>query len=113
MYIKRVAWAEVGEFDAATFGLGYGEENDWCMRAALLGWTHQHALDVYVAHQGGASFSDKRQALQASALKNLLALHPDYNEKVQVYVKADPARTRREALALALNAGRASGKPAP
>lgn len=112
MYIKRLAWAEVGDFDAATFGLGYGEENDWCMRAASAGWTHEHALDVYVAHQGGASFSDKRQALQASALKNLLELHPDYNEKVQAYVKADPARTCREALALALNAGRASGTSA-
>ena len=98
MFIKRSAWAQVGEFDAVTFGLGYGEENDWCMRAASVGWTHQHALDVYVAHQGGASFSEKRQALQASALENLLKLHPRYNDVVK---------------ALALNAGRASGTQGP
>ncbi|HRK37042.1 MAG TPA: methyltransferase domain-containing protein [Burkholderiaceae bacterium] len=113
MYIKRAAWAQVGEFDAATFGLGYGEENDWCMRAASAGWRHQHALDVYVAHQGGASFSEKRQALQASALENLLKLHPDYNDKVQVYVKTDPGRAYREALALALNVELASGTSEP
>lgn len=111
MYIKRAAWIKVGEFDATTFGLGYGEENDWCMRASQAGWTHQHALDVYVAHQGGASFSDKRLALQASALKNLLALHPDYNEKIQLFVKADPARQYRETLSLELSAAPANGRP--
>jgi GT2 family glycosyltransferase len=113
MYIKRKAWTVVGEFDHTTFGLGYGEENDWCMRASKTGWIHQHALDVYVAHQGGASFSDRRLALQASAQEKLLALHPDYDETVQAYVKSDPARPYREALDQALNAELANDTPTP
>ena len=38
MYIKRDCLDGTGYFDAETFGLGYGEENDFCMRARERGW---------------------------------------------------------------------------
>ena len=34
MYIRRAALTDIGLFDADTFGHGYGEENDFCVRAA-------------------------------------------------------------------------------
>jgi GT2 family glycosyltransferase len=34
MYIRRTCLDEVGLFDAERFGRGYGEENDFCRRAA-------------------------------------------------------------------------------
>lgn len=102
MYIRRDCLDEVGEFDAQHFGLGYGEENDFCMRAGARGWRHLHALDVFVYHQGGASFSERRFALQQSALKALLALHPDYEDRVRAFVAQDPAKLHREALVQAL-----------
>ncbi len=56
MYIRRAALDEAGPFDAKTFGKGYGEENDFCLRSAALGWRHHIACDTFVRHEGGASF---------------------------------------------------------
>lgn len=105
MYISRACLDQVGLFDADTFGLGYGEENDFCMRASAAGWRHLHALDAFVFHQGGASFSERRHALQQNALRALLRLHPDYEERVRAFVAADPARADRERVVQALGLG--------
>ena len=37
MFIRRDCLNETGEFDAECFGRGYGEENDFCLRAASWG----------------------------------------------------------------------------
>ncbi|HRD98354.1 MAG TPA: methyltransferase domain-containing protein, partial [Rubrivivax sp.] len=106
MYIRRECLDEVGEFDAGTFGAGYGEENDFCVRASAAGWVHLHALDVFVFHAGAASFSESRHALQASALAAIRRLHPHYEDMVRGFVQRDPARPFREAVD-ALAAGQA------
>lgn len=98
MYIRRDCLDDVGEFDARTFGAGYGEENDFCMRASVRGWQHLHALDTFVFHAGGASFSERRHALQDTALAAINRLYPHYDEMVQVFVRSDPARPFREAV---------------
>ena len=98
MYIRRACLDQVGDFDAASFGQGYGEENDFCLRAATLGWRHLHALDVFVFHEGGASFQDARHALQARALATIRRLHPGYEDLIRSFVQRDPARPFREAL---------------
>ena len=38
MYIRRDSLNAVGLFDTEHFGKGYGEENDFCQRAAAAGW---------------------------------------------------------------------------
>ena len=38
MYIRRSVLDQLGDFDAETFGLGYGEENDFCMRVRAAGY---------------------------------------------------------------------------
>jgi len=107
MYMRRDAIDDIGEFDAEHFGVGYGEENDWCMRALAKGWRHLHALDTFVFHAGGASFSERRVALQKAAGAALLGLHPHYDDLVRAFVQRDPARPYREAVdrLLAANAG--------
>ena len=40
LYLRRAALREVGALDAGRFGLGYGEEVEWCLRASRLGWRH-------------------------------------------------------------------------
>jgi hypothetical protein len=82
MYIRRTCLDEVGLFDAERFGRGYGEENDFCRRAAARGWHNLLAADVFVFHEGGVSFSAERAALQDHAMKQLLEAHPDYLEVV-------------------------------
>ncbi|MGU7808089.1 glycosyltransferase family 2 protein, partial [Escherichia coli] len=60
MYIRRDCLNQVGYFDEETFGRGYGEENDWCQRAAKAGWPNFHQLNVFVYHKGGVSFAGEQ-----------------------------------------------------
>jgi GT2 family glycosyltransferase len=100
MYIRRRALVEIGDFDAATFGRGYGEENDFCMRAAGHGWRNVLCDNVYVVHRGGASFSLTGERPGGEALVRLNARYPRYNAQVAEFIRADPlARIRAAALA--------------
>jgi GT2 family glycosyltransferase len=98
MYIRRACLDQLGLFDARRFGRGYGEENDFCMRAANAGWRNVLAGDVFVFHEGSVSFSEERSALTENATKTLADLHPDYIRKVREFVTRDPARELRAAV---------------
>src|SRR4029079_5995727 len=52
LYIRRDCLREVGPFDDVVFVRGYGEEADFCMRAAKMKWRHLLAADVFVHHAG-------------------------------------------------------------
>ena len=109
MYIRRDCLDEVGLFDVREFGKGYGEENDFCRRAAAAGWRNLHALDTFVLHTGGVSFGASKSAREIEAVEKLRRLHPSYDGLVHSFVAADPARTAR--LAVDLARVRASGRP--
>ena len=47
----------IGLFDTDAFPRGYGEELDWCIRAIDAGYSLGVALDTYVYHSKGKSFS--------------------------------------------------------
>jgi GT2 family glycosyltransferase/glycosyltransferase involved in cell wall biosynthesis len=89
MYIRRAALTEVGYFDAERFGLGYGEENDFCQRATALGWHHYIACDTFVYHKGSVSFGAKAQAMSTRAQERLLERYPNYNHDIAWHVKLD------------------------
>lgn len=95
MYLRRAALDQIGGFDADTFGRGYGEENDFCLRAAAMGWRNVLCETAYVVHLGGASFSPLGLAPNGDNLARLLARWPDYNERVARFIMADPLRTLR------------------
>ncbi|MDR3617311.1 MAG: glycosyltransferase [Candidatus Obscuribacterales bacterium] len=96
MLIKRACLQEIGRFDEAAFGKGYGEENDFCLRAAKLGWRHVIAGDTFVRHLGSASFgADKGKHLeQGQAVLN--ARYPYYEKLVSDFAKSDPLKPLRE-----------------
>ena len=96
MYIRRSAIRAVGVFDAETFGRGYGEENDFCMRARTQGLQHLLAADVYVAHRGGGSFGSDKQALVEQAQAQLAERYPGYHDEIRRFIDADPARWLRQ-----------------
>lgn len=98
MYIRRACLAQVGLFDEERFGRGYGEENEFCLRAARAGWRSILAGDVFVFHEGAVSFSAERAALTEHAGRTLVALHPDYLRKVRAFVASDPAAELRAAV---------------
>lgn len=61
MLIKREVINLIGNFDAKTFGRGYGEENDFCNRAEQMGYIHVMCDDTYIYHSGTKSFVSKEK----------------------------------------------------
>ncbi|MBE9581270.1 MAG: hypothetical protein IMF18_06590 [Proteobacteria bacterium] len=98
MYIKRPCLDQLGLFDEKSFGLGYGEENDFCMKASKAGWRHVLCGDTFVYHTGGASFSGSKERLQKQGTETLVKLHPDYLDRVRKHIAEDPARHLRLAV---------------
>ncbi|HLW13111.1 MAG TPA: glycosyltransferase family 2 protein, partial [Casimicrobiaceae bacterium] len=64
MFVRRAALDDIGDFDLA-FGAGYGEENDFCLRAARAGWRNVLADDAFVVHAGERSFAGRKGDLGA------------------------------------------------
>lgn len=109
MFIARAALDDVGDFDHAAFGLGYGEENDFCLRASARGWRHLLACDVFVYHEGAVSFGATMESRAAKAVATLTARYPNYLAVISSYVRANAAAPARFALTAALL--RQSGRP--
>ncbi len=101
MYLRRDALDELGLFDAETFGRGYGEENDYCMRASEAGWRHLLACDLFVYHEGEVSFGGNAPE-RAASVAPLELRWPDYRRRVGVHVRLDEARPFRFATTLQL-----------
>ncbi|UTF61927.1 glycosyltransferase family 2 protein [Gilvimarinus sp. DA14] len=96
MYIRRDCLNEVGDFDEEAFGKGYGEENDFCLRASQKGWKHLLAADCFVYHDGGVSFSEQKQGLVANAEKVIAERYPSYFSDVKKFIQRDPIRPFRD-----------------
>lgn len=98
MFLRRAAVDAIGDFDHATFGRGYGEENDFCLRAAAHGWRNVLCDDAFVAHRGGASFAPEGLAPGGENLSRLNARYPGYNARIAEFILRDPLKPLRERL---------------
>jgi GT2 family glycosyltransferase/glycosyltransferase involved in cell wall biosynthesis len=98
MFIARAALDDVGNFDATTFGLGYGEENDFCMRATARGWRHLLACDTFVYHEGAVSFGEDSVVMASRAMDVLAARYPDYPRIIERHILLDAAAPYRFAV---------------
>ena len=96
MFVRRAAIDALGAFDPV-FGAGYGEENDFCLRAARAGWRNVLADDAFVVHAGARSFEGRKRELAQRNLALLVARHPHYTAMVEHYIAQDPLRALREA----------------
>jgi GT2 family glycosyltransferase/glycosyltransferase involved in cell wall biosynthesis len=61
MYVTRAALDLCGLLDEETFGAGYGEEVDFCLRATRVGLRHLVDDSTFVFHHGAVSFGDERE----------------------------------------------------
>ena len=102
MYIRREALRQVGAFDAKRFTLGYGEENDFCLRASDLGWQHRLACDTFVYHQGSVSFGDQTNQLSQRAMQLILQRYPNYSRDIARHVSLDAVAPFRFAVTAGL-----------
>lgn len=98
MFMRRHAIRRFGTFDSATFGRGYGEENDWCRRAASFGMRNILCDNAYVAHTGGRSFAATGETPGGENLRRLNARYPNYSALVADFIAADPLASDRARL---------------
>lgn len=104
--IRRRVIDAVGYMDAENFPIGYGEENDYCIRVADAGYSLAIADDVYVFHAKSKSFGHARRIeLGRQGSENLRRKHGADKvlaliEKVKVTTELDAVRAAiRAALA--------------
>lgn len=83
LYIRRALIERVGTLDEDAFPQGYGEENDFCQRAARAGFRHLVAGNVLVRHARSASFGEeRRRRLGEAGMAVLRERWPDYEAEV-------------------------------
>ncbi len=76
LLIRRQLIDAIGYFDEERFGAGYGEENDYVLRARKAGWQLALADDTYVYHARSRSYShERRKQLSDRAGEALAAKH--------------------------------------
>jgi GT2 family glycosyltransferase len=100
LYIRRDCIDAVGPFRADVFAQGYGEENDFCLRARHLGWRNVAVPGVFVAHLAGASFGSAGRHLRARNDALLNRLHPGYDRLIAEFCAADPLAAARRRIDL-------------
>ena len=98
LYLRYDCLKEIGELDASVFGLGYGEEADFCMRARARGWSHRIAADVFVYHAGSRSFGTRRKALLDRSQRLVNLRYPGYDRFIHEFLEKDPLSPMRRRL---------------
>jgi GT2 family glycosyltransferase len=112
MAMNRSVVNEIGGFDEKTFGRGYGEENDWSMRASAAGYRNVMVPNLFVYHKHGASFGHQaKKALMEENLKKVQRLHPTYQKRVDDFLRRDPPAPLRRFLVVLLASRYAAEKP--
>lgn len=96
MFVTRACLDRVGIFDEARYGMGYGEEVDFCMRVARAGMRNVAAGDVFVRHAGEVSFGDTGTERRARAQATVDELYPEFQQRLREFIPADPLRELRE-----------------
>lgn len=92
MYIKRELIKNIGYFDEEAFGKGYGEENDFSLRAIRRGYKNVLCDDVFIFHKEGSSFSSEKDELCKKHLDILANMYPDYLPEVAKFCQQNPLR---------------------
>ncbi len=102
MYIKKRLINEIGLLDSIRFKRGYGEENDFCMRALKAGWENIIDDATFIYHKRSASFSDEKNELIKRNRAVLDELHPEYTSLVKKAFSSDVLNKIRSTIALGL-----------
>ena len=91
MFIKRDVIDTIGYFDAQTFELGYGEENDFCNRAEQAGYHHVMCDNTYIYHSGTKSFASKEKEKYIRKHDRILReRYPEQMHLNDVHVRDNP-----------------------
>jgi GT2 family glycosyltransferase/glycosyltransferase involved in cell wall biosynthesis len=96
LFLRRDCLNAIGSFRHDVFAQGYGEENDLCLRARMLGWRNVALTGLFVGHMGGTSFGSDAVHLRARNGRILEQLHPGQQALIEAFIARDPlAEPRR------------------
>lgn len=85
MLVRRTLIDNYGLFDEA-FGVGYNEENDFCLRINALGYSSVIANRALVFHVGSASFGEQDSDHDSANAALLRSRYPFYLEAVGDFI---------------------------
>jgi GT2 family glycosyltransferase/glycosyltransferase involved in cell wall biosynthesis len=105
MYVRRDLIEHIGLFDAEAFPRGYGEENDFCMRALKSGWKNYISPHAYVLHERSATFGEQKNAIIEDSLAVVNERYPDYAARVQKAFRTNRIRSLRSQVEQAFKKG--------
>jgi GT2 family glycosyltransferase len=98
MAVNKKVYDKIGLFDES-FGKGYGEENDWSMRAAKAGYKNIIAPNLFTYHKHGGSFqSEDKKKLMDNNYALLKDKYPNYFLLVEDFIRKDPLKYLRTIL---------------
>jgi GT2 family glycosyltransferase len=107
--ISRAVIEAVGYMDELNFPVGFGEENDFCIRAQDAGFELAIADDVFVFHAKSKSFGhERRKALSEQGTRSLKNKHTveKYQARVETVKKTEELDLVRVRIQRALDQGR-------
>lgn len=97
MFVRRDALDTLGLFDEEAFPRGYGEENDFCMRAIKAGLRNVISPYSYVFHVRSASFGEEKETLIKGAVDTVTARYPEYAALVKASFSSAEMQALRKA----------------
>ena len=103
MLIRRDTIDEIGALDEEAFPRGYGEENDFCMRARKEGWRNIIDDRTYVFHDRSKSFKESKNELIKAGREVIDRRYPDYAKAIRVFKESPLINAARFFAAQAMN----------
>ncbi len=113
MWISRRCIEEIGPLDAQAFPRGYGEENDFCMRAGRAGWIHVIDDSTYVFHDRSKSFGESKTELLTAGRAVVDARYPEYKHAIRVFRESPEIAIARNRAHVALSVASRSAVSIP
>lgn len=89
--IKREIIETIGFLEEDAFPEGYGDEYDYCFRAADAGFNHAIAINTYVFHEKSQSYrTEHRLSLMKASYRTLLVKYQDRFTQADQMLKNNP-----------------------
>lgn len=90
MFIRRSALNAVGAFDEISFGRGYSEEVDFCLRSRTAGLVNVLVSQAFVGHIGGVSFAETGDKQRTDNQRIINSRYPNYFSEIKAFTRSDP-----------------------
>ena len=102
MFVSRECINNIGSLDAQAFPRGYGEENDFCMRALRAGWSNVIDDRTYVFHDRSKSFGETKTELMTAGRAVVDARYPEYKKAIEIFSASEKIALARNRASVAM-----------